>query len=153
MKLGRFTVQVVFLAVLAVGATGCMPQEVNDLINGGVKLANGQVSDMTASEIMAVANTTIELINSQLPEGETPLPTLTPEQAAALVTFLDANGSPNSPEEVEALIQQAIDDPSSIQGVDELAAAFGGTYDTSNPQAIMDLLNQIFPGGVFTPPT
>lgn len=113
-----------------VGSAGC---DVLILPGALAKLANSTVGDLTASEIRVLSQIAVEVINSQSP-GAGAMP-LTEAQSQALVDFLDANNVLTF-EELEALLNEAQGDPSAIQGLAELAAAFAGgdqAFDPDNP--------------------
>lgn len=113
-----------------VGSAGC---DVLILPGALAKLANSAVGDLTASEIRVLSQVAVEVINSQAP-GTNAMP-LTEAQAQALVDFLDANNVVTF-EELETLLNEAQGDPSAIQGLAELAAAFAGgdqEFDPDNP--------------------
>jgi hypothetical protein len=120
MKRTEMVVRAFVVVGMTVGATGCFSSPVNDLISGGVKLANGQIGDMTASEIKAISDTVTGVVDTQ---GGPTLDTLTLEQSQAVVDFLDANNL-NTFADVDALVARAQQDPSVVQGLDALAAAF-----------------------------
>lgn len=113
-------VRALVLLSITVGGTGCFSSPVNDLINGGVKLANGQVGDLTAGELKAVSDAVLDVASNQF--GQT-VDRLTPEQAQALVDFLDANNITTF-DELATFAQNAEQDPSTVQGLDALSAAF-----------------------------
>ena len=120
MKKSHLFIRAFIVVGITVGATGCLPPQVNDLINGGLKLANGQIGALTAGELKAVSDTVLGVVGGQT--GQT-LDPLSLEQAQALVNFLRVNGI-NTFDELSALVERAEGDPSVIQGLDELAAAF-----------------------------
>lgn len=141
-------VRVLIVVGIAIGATGCAPQ-VNDLISGGMKLANGQVGALTAAELKAVSDTVLGVAGAELGQNFDPL---TLEQAQALVVFLQVNGIETF-DDIEAFVAQAEQDPSVIQGLDDLAAAFPGAevnFDEDNfdPRQLENLLRSLFGGMV-----
>jgi hypothetical protein len=108
-----------------------------------MKIANSQMTQLTAAEVQALSQVVVQIINEQTGGNQAPL---TAEQAAAIVAFLQANNV-NSPDDITALIEQAQEDPSSIQGLDELAAAFVGTEDEFDPDDVdPDALASILAG-------
>ncbi|GMU32731.1 MAG: hypothetical protein HS101_13220 [Planctomycetia bacterium] len=119
-----------FAGGIFAGSAGC---DVLILPGALAKLANSAIGDLTASEIRALSQIAVEVINSQAP-GTGAIP-LTEAQSQALVNFLDANNVQTF-EELEALLNEAQGDPSAIQGLEELAAAFAGgdqEFDPDNP--------------------
>jgi hypothetical protein len=142
MKPSKTSVCAAISAVILIGTAGCFPPEVNDLINGGMKLASGQIGALTAGELKAVADMAIGVIASET--GQTIDP-LTTEQAQALVTFLDVNGI-DTFDDFDGFTQRAAQDPGSIQGLDQLAEAFGQTGENFDPAQLEALLQTIFSG-------
>jgi len=132
-------------AMLVVGVTGCGGESI---LSAGAKVASGQIASLTAGEIIILNQTVADLIRSQDPTANPP--TLTTEQAQALTDFFTANDL-NTIEDFETLAATAQSDPDSIQGLDELAAAFAdsGTEidpDNFDPDAMGDLLGTLFGG-------
>lgn len=115
---------------LFVGTAGC---DTLVLPSALAKLANSALGDLTADEIRVLTKMAADLINSQIPGANAAA--LTQAQSQAIVDFLDANNVTTF-EELQMLIDQAQGDPSAIQGLDALAAAFAGSnqsFDPNNP--------------------
>jgi NAD(P)-dependent dehydrogenase (short-subunit alcohol dehydrogenase family) len=128
--------RILLVCVLAVGvsvaASGCGAFEVLTLASAGAKLAAGDVGELTAAEWEVLTGAAADATG-------TPALALTPEEAAALVVFLDANNI------------QSFDDFENFdvtnppQGLDELAAAFSGRYpdvDWDDPDAVNQWFEQ-----------
>lgn len=79
------------------------------LITAGAKILGQNMSTLTADEIQILADKAAEFAPADKQEQLT----LSDEQAAAVTDFIDANGV-DSVSDLEALIQQAEDDPGSI---------------------------------------
>ena len=124
-----------------VGATGCG----ENILTAGAKVASGEISQLSANEIMILNQTLIDVLAAENPDVTvTPL---TEPQAEALSNFFQAN-SLDTPEDFTALEQTAQTDPASIQGVTELAAAFSAELDPDNfdPAALAEILGALFGG-------
>ena len=143
MKPRKTSVCAAISAVILIGTAGCFPPQVNDLINGGMKLASGQIGALTAGELKAVSDAAISVIASET--GQTIDP-LTTEQAQALVTFFDVNGIETF-DDFDGFAQRVEQDPESIQGLDQLAEAFGQTSENFDPSQLEEVLGAIFGGG------
>ena len=135
------------LVCIVVGTTGCGPNPLFDLINAGLKITNGQISQLTAAEVKTLNEVAVGVISEAT--GVTVDP-LTDDQAAAIVTFFAANDV-NTADDIEQLAQQAADDPSQIEGLAELAAAFADTdvdIDPADPDPdeLEELFDSIFTG-------
>lgn len=134
---------VVMVSMAVVGMTGCFGESI---LSAAAKVAGGQISTLTAGEIMILNQTASDLVGSTDPNAQ--VPTLTQPQAAAVADFLVANNL-NTLADFEALQQTAQTDPSSIQGLDALSAAFAGStnqIDTTNldPNSIDNILGPLF---------
>ena len=118
------------VGALFVGTAGC---DVFVLPSALSKLANSALGDLTADEIRVLTQIAADVINSQQPGLSAS--GLTQGQSQAIVDFLDANNV-GTFEELQMLIDQAQGNPSSIQGLAALAAAFAGSdqsFDPDNP--------------------
>ena len=143
MKTAKPVICVVLIAGLAAATVGCGTNPLVSAATGAMKIANSQMTQLTAAEVQALSQVVVQIINEQTGGNQAPL---TAEQAAAIVAFLQANNV-NSPDDITALIEQAQEDPSSIQGLDELAAAFVGTEDEFDPDDVdPDALASILAG-------
>jgi hypothetical protein len=140
MRLLKTGVCVVLIVTIGVAAGGCAVGPVSDLVSAGLKVANNQMSQLTGAEIKAMSDAAIALLNSQT--GGTGQP-LTTEQAAAVADFFAVNNI-NSPTDLEQLVHQAENDPGSVQGMDELAAAFGLDPNDPDPDAVKHVFEQLF---------
>lgn len=152
MKTCKTTIALVLVGSIVLGAAGCGSNPLLDAASAGLKIANNQMSQLTSNEVLALSQLVISVVTEET--GAT-IPALTTEQAAAIVAFLQANNI-NSPDDLALLIENAENDPSSIQGLDALAAAFAGSenaFDPNNPdpQTIGAIFAQAFgqsaPGG------
>jgi len=151
MKTRKAGICIALIGCLAIGTAGCGTDPLVAAATGAMKIAGGQMSQLTATEVQAISQLVVNLINEETGGSQPPL---TAEQAAAIVAFLQANNI-NTPEDITALIEQAQQDPSSIQGLDELAQAFLGTeseFDPNNvdPETLAEILAGAFggnPGG------
>ncbi len=135
----RYAVCVMMLGALTFGAAGC---DLFSIPSALAKLANCEIGALTAAEFKALSQVAADAINSQDPSaGAT---ALTDAQAQAIVNFLAANNVLNC-EDLENLFDQAAQDPGSIQGLAELAAAFQETGDTFDPDSVSpDDLRNVF---------
>ncbi len=141
MKLAKTGLCVALTAVIASGATGCGTNPLLAAASGAMKIANSQMSQLTAAEVQAMSELVIGVINEQMGVNQQPL---TADQAAAIVAFLQANNI-NSLDDLAAIIQRAQDDPGSVQGLNELAQAFAGTGNEFDPNNVnSETLNDIF---------
>lgn len=111
----------VLLALGILAAGGCGGGSGESLLTAGAKIAAGQISTLTAGEIL--------LLRQFLAAQGYVTPTLTEEQAAALAQFLQANGI-NTVEDVNRVIQQAATDPGSITLPPGFVELFLGTEFT-----------------------
>lgn len=114
-----------------------------DAFNALLKLGDCNAGYLTANEILALNTSARDFLASQNPP--TTIEVMTPAQSQAVATFLEANQS-QCLEEILALVEQ---DPSTMQGLAELAAAFEGTTsqfdpNSATPEDIQAIFNQIF---------
>ena len=103
------------------GAAGCVSSAVPPEVSGAEKVANGQMTTLTGTEVLAMFNTAKALVASD-PNTNFNNVTLTQAQADGIVEFIVANNL-NSVEDVQALIN----DPGQIvipPGLVELFANF-----------------------------
>jgi len=91
------TVLFVFGMALLAAVAGCDPRTTNQgggsLISAGLKLADHNIGDLTADEwqiLVDNAPTLAQQFNVDL--GDLEIPTLSDDQAAAIVSFLDEHG-------------------------------------------------------------
>ena len=138
MRLLKTVVCVVLIGFLGVAA-GCSAPD--PLITGGLKVAQCQMSQLTETEIRAFSAAAVNIINSN---GGNAQP-LTDAQVAAVVNFLASNNVA-CVEDLCRLITQAQTDISSIQGMDQLAQAFGFNPSDINPNEVSDIFDQLFGG-------
>ncbi len=120
---------VLVATALVVSAAGCFGESV---VTAGSKVAAGQISTLSANEIKILNQTIIDVLTASDPTL-TPTP-LTDAQAEAVSAFFVAN-SLDTIEDFEALADASQTDPSSIQGLDALAAAFADSeseFDSDN---------------------
>lgn len=130
MSTKRILVSTLMLGALSVGTAGC---DVFAISGALAKIANCEIGALTGTEIRVLSEAAASAINTQDPSaGATPM---TQQQAQAVVNFLAANSVSNC-DDLENLINQADQDPSSLQGLAELAAAFAGTGDTFDPDNV-----------------
>lgn len=143
MKTKRQRICALVAFMLPVGVTGCFG---DNILSAGAKLLSGQISQLTAGEIMILNEVVVEVLKAENP-GFDP-PPLTNTQADALSTFFQAN-TINTIEDAQQLAETAQNNPEAIQGLEELAAAFAGSdldIDTDNIDA--STIDQIF-GAIF----
>jgi len=125
--------------MLPVGITGCFG---DSILSAGAKLLSGQISQLTAGEIMILNDTVVGVLKAENP-GFNP-PPLTSTQAGALSTFFQAN-TVNTIEDAQNLAKTAQTNPDAIQGLDELAAAFAGSDLNIDPNNVdSTTIDQIF---------
>ena len=116
--------------VLTLFITGCFATApVENELTWALKAANGQLSQTTANEWVAVANT----ISQAVPGVDV---SLTEEEAQAIVDFLVANDV-DTIDDLVALIEQAQADPGSIEIPDSVMTLFG----EAAADAVEDLLS------------
>ena len=115
------------LCLSAVSTTGC------DSLSALTKLGDCSASFLTASDIVGLNASVKDLMAQQDPP--TVIPTLSESQAQALADFLEANDA-NCVAEIQAVIEKADSDPNSVQGLDELAAAFEDSDDAFDPENV-----------------
>jgi hypothetical protein len=137
----------VFVVAITAGVSGCFPSTVGDLLGAGIKVLNGQISTLTAGEVKALNAVAIGVINESIGSNLEPI---TDAQAQAVADFFQANNL-DTPEDFQQLADTAAQDPSSIEGLDDLATAFQGTEtdinpDDLDPDELNDLLESIFTG-------
>lgn len=125
MNLRKLLLCTVLSGLCLFGSVGCGSLALTSAL---AKLASGAVGDLTADEIAALSQLASDAINAEDPTAG--LEPFTPAQSQAIVDFLDVNGV-NTLEELEALIAAAETDPTAVQGLEELAEAFG--FDPMNP--------------------
>ncbi|HPF40029.1 MAG TPA: hypothetical protein P5081_03780 [Phycisphaerae bacterium] len=128
MQTGKVRFCALATMTLGLGLTGCFGESI---LSAGAKVAGGQISELTANEIKILNETVVGVLASTNP-GFTAEP-LTDAQASALSSFFKAN-SLNTIEDFEQLQQTAESNPDSLEGLDELAAAFSDseTIDPDN---------------------
>lgn len=125
--------------VLGIGLTGCFGESI---VSAGAKVASGQISQLTSGEIKILNQTVTDVLASTNP-GFTAEP-LTDAQAEALSSFLKSNNL-NTIEDFEALKTTAETNPESLQGLDELAAAFNNGQDYQGQDFDLDaIFNALF---------
>jgi hypothetical protein len=118
---------------LGMGSVGCGSNPLFDLLSAASKVSNGQLSSLTVPEVKALNQFAISLVPASAMGTDSPdLLTLSDAQAAALIAFCQANHLDSIPA-IEQAIQQSQTDPSSLQGVDTLSAAFQGTQFSIEP--------------------
>lgn len=100
--------------------TGCPQQSTRtnnqgggNIITAGAKVAGGNISSLTPDEVQVLA----DKVASNTTDLD--IPELTDEQAAAAVDFLVANNV-NTIEDVQNLVEQAEQDPTSIEIPDSI---------------------------------
>lgn len=143
MKTRRQRICALVAFMLPVGVTGCFG---DNILSAGAKLLNGQISQLTAGEIMVLNDVVVGVLKAENP-GFNP-PPLTSTQAGALSTFFQAN-TINTVEDAQLLAQTAQADPTAIQGLPELATAFAGSDLNIDPNNIDSAtIDQIF-GSIF----
>jgi hypothetical protein len=139
MRLLKVGVCITLAGLIGAAASGCMATPLNDLISAGLKIANNQMSQLTASEVKALSDAAVTMVNSQTGgAGQS----LTDAQAAAVVEFLVANQI-NSPQDIEGVIRQGEADHGSVPGLAELAAAFGLDPNDPDPGAVRHVFEVI----------
>lgn len=144
MRLARLGMCVGLMGCVTFGTAGCIPAAMLDLLNAGMKIMNEQISTLTPQEIKTLNEVAIGIINEQTGQN---LPPLTDEQADAISAFFVANEL-NTFADFEQLADQAEADPSQIEGLAELAAAFDNIdADDPDPDELEDLFESIFTGG------
>ncbi len=116
-----------------------------DAFNALLKLGDCNAGYLTANEILALNTSARDFLASQDPPAT--IDVMTPAQSQALATFLELNQA-QCLEEILNLLEQ---DPSTLQGLAALAAAFEGTNsqfdpDTATRDDIENIFNQVFSG-------
>lgn len=143
MKIRRQRICALVALMLPIGVTGCFG---DNILSAGAKLLSGQISQLTAGEIMVLNDVVVGVIKAENP-GFNP-PPLTSTQAGALSTFFKTN-TINTIEDAQKLGETAQNNPDAIQGLAELAAAFAGSELTIDPDNIdSSTIDQIF-GAIF----
>jgi hypothetical protein len=137
-----FRIVACVLAVVAFvsGVTGCFESP----LTAAAKIANGQISQLSANEIKMLNQAAIAVGAAQNPPVT--VPTLTDAQAAALASFFAVN----SIEEIEDFqeIVAAVESGQSVPGLAELAAAFAGGTLGGSGEIDGATLTQIFNQGL-----
>jgi hypothetical protein len=139
MKAKRTVLAALFSCAALIGATGC------DAFNALLKLGDCNAGYLTANEILALNTSARDFLASQDPPQQ--IDVMTAAQAQALATFLELNQA-QCLDEILALTDQ---DPSTLLGLAELAAAFEGTNSQFDPNSataddIRNIFNQVFSG-------
>lgn len=116
-----------------------------DAFNALLKLGDCNAGYLTANEILALNTSARDFLASQTPP--TTIDVMTPAQAQAVATFLELNQA-QCLEEILNLLEQ---DPSTMQGLAALAAAFEGTNSQFDPESatrddIENIFDQVFTG-------
>jgi hypothetical protein len=142
MRMLKTGICLVLAVCIGAAASGCGAAP---LVSAGLKVANNQMAQLTGGEIKAISDAAVALINSET--GGTGQP-LTDDEAAAVAAFLAANNI-NSPDDMQRVVTAGENNPSSVQGLAELAAAFGVDPNDPNPDAIKNVFQQLF-GTTFT---
>lgn len=120
MKRSRYLICLTMLGSLSFAVAGCDAFVIPGAL---LKVANCEIGELTATEIRVLSEAAADLINEQDPSANAT--GLTQEQAQAIVNFLAANNVKTC-EDLENLFEQDLE---SIQGLEELAAAFQDTDD------------------------
>lgn len=146
MKMNQMKLSVMLVCGLAVSSTGCFFGD--SILSAGAKLASGQISQLTPGEIQILNQTITDLLTSDNPDVQ--IEPLTNDQASAVSNFLASNNL-NTFEDFEALGATIENNPDSLKGLDELAAAFAGSdtdFDPDNftQDDLDELLATIFGG-------
>lgn len=132
MKKARIVMVFVLAAGVGVAASGCGTVELMTLASATAKLAAGDVGELTPAEWEVLTSTAADATGQ-------PGLALTPEEAAALVAFLDANNI----QSVDDFNNFDISNPP--QGLDDLATAFSSRYPDVNwddPDAVNQWFEQ-----------
>jgi hypothetical protein len=120
--------------------TGCMgPAAVPPEVTGAAKIAGNKLSELTASEILALADAASDLsavLGVDVPEDFDI--DLTQEQAEALCAFLKAN-TLDSVDDVKVLIEGAIDNPGSVVIPDGLIEIFLPDVEPNTVSAVQKM--------------
>jgi hypothetical protein len=104
-------------------AAGCG----DNIVTATQKILNGQICQLSANEIKALNQSAVSIAAQQTPPVT--VPTLTDAQAAALSKFA-AENSLCTQADLQNL-QSRINNGPPFVGVDELAAAFGASFDAN----------------------
>jgi hypothetical protein len=135
----RKSAVVALLTVTALALTGCLGmsgrtgnQGGSNILQATAKLAADNLSGLNPDDIQVLADLAMDFANIDIPE-------VTDEQAAAVVSFLEANNV-TTIASLQALIQQAEEDPESIVIPDDVRAVIEAI--TADPSAYIDALSQ-----------
>lgn len=109
-----------FLVCLTGCPLGGLANQINQAVSGATKISNGQLSQLTTAEVVAIN----EIINQVEPE----VPLIGEEIATGIVKFFQLNGI-NTVEDAETAIQAAQDDPDSIIIPEELGGSLEALED------------------------
>lgn len=119
----RMLIGATLLALLALSLGGCpamQPQQVGDVLQGGsspvqatAKFAQGKLGALNPDDVQLLPEIAEDLSQTFPQIQDFDLPEITDDQAQAVVDFFDANNVETF-EDLEAVIQQAQEDPSSI---------------------------------------
>jgi hypothetical protein len=157
MRRRMFGIVILASLVSGLGAGGCSPDIFVDVLGTMGKLSGGQLSALTADEIKMLNHGIARLDDGQTATADCPpLVKLTGEQCAAMVQFFRVNQF-DTAEAVFDIIGQADQDPTAIQGVEELAKAFEGSdivLDVDHPGTplLRQLLSLILSASEYQPP-
>lgn len=135
----KWVQSVVSCALLIGVVAGC------DAFNALLKLGDCNAGYLTANEILALNTSARDFLASQSPP--TTIDVMTPAQSEAIATFLELNQA-QCLEEILNLLEQ---DPSTMQGLAALAAAFEGSSSQFDPNTatrddIEEIFDQVFTG-------
>lgn len=114
---------VILTLSLSLPLTGCLNSAPE--VSGAVKIASGQMSQLTAAEILALFNTAKQF-RPDIPFD------LTQAQAEGISAFLKANNI-NTIEQLEGIAEQFINDPRSVQLPPGLLEVFLADYENPSP--------------------
>jgi hypothetical protein len=131
----RLSLKLILPVFLLVSVAGCF----ENIFTALSKLANGQISQLTANEIKLLNQLAIDIGKSQNPPVHIAM--LTDAQAQALADFAKANNI-NTIEQLQNLPQQMMDGVP-LEGLDALAMAFGNDPGTFDADALAAILQQI----------
>lgn len=126
MKTGKFVTVGIVASIGLILLSGCffgMPQQVGDRDQGGSsptqatsKFLNDQWGEMNPDDIQML----VQIAPDVIPElEEEDLPEINDDQAETFVNFLEANNV-ETQSDLQAVIEQAQDDPNSIENYDEV---------------------------------
>ena len=135
----RTILSVLVAGFVAVNMAGCG----DSILSAGLKLTNGQWSQLTPGEILLLNQAATNWGKSQTPPVN--IGSLTADQAAAIDAFLKANNL-NNQMDVENLVT-SVQNGGTVKGLTQLAAAFPGIDpNTIDEQQLQNVLNQVFSG-------